>query len=67
MAEEDVDITIVNPEAVSIETEDGGMVIDFDPSAIDEQIPFDANLADHLDDKDLNFIANELVGAYEAD
>ena len=49
MAEEDVDITIVNPEAVSIETEDGGMVIDFDPSAMDEQIPFDANLADHLE------------------
>ncbi|HCX22211.1 MAG TPA: hypothetical protein DHN29_09870, partial [Cytophagales bacterium] len=67
MAEEDVDITIVNPEAVAIETEDGGMVIDFDPSAMDEQIPFEANLAEHLDDKDLRFIANELVGAYEAD
>jgi len=67
MAKEDVDITIVNPEAVAIETEDGGMVIDFDPSAMDEQIPFEANLAEHLDDKDLRFIANELVGAYEAD
>jgi DNA primase len=30
-----VEIEIVNPEAVSIETPDGGVVIDFDPEAED--------------------------------
>ena len=29
--EEELSIAIENPESVSIETEDGGMIIDFDP------------------------------------
>tara|TARA_R100000458_G_scaffold59866_1_gene72309 strand:+ start:792 stop:3209 length:2418 start_codon:yes stop_codon:yes gene_type:complete len=67
MAEENVDITVVNPEAVSIETEDGGMLIDFDPSMMEDQVPFDANLAEYISEKDLSFIGHELVSAFEAD
>ena len=67
MAEENIDISIVNPEAVSIETEDGGMLIDFDPSSMEEDVPFDANLAEFLSEKDLSFIGHELVSAFEAD
>ena len=67
MAEENVDITIVNPEAVSIETDDGGMLIDFDPSIMEEEVPFDANLAEYISEKDLSFIGHELVSAFEAD
>tara|TARA_R100000655_G_scaffold106663_2_gene156192 strand:+ start:1786 stop:4203 length:2418 start_codon:yes stop_codon:yes gene_type:complete len=67
MAEENVDITVVNPEAVSIETEDGGMLIDFDPSMMEEEVPFDANLAEYISEKDLSFIGHELVSAFEAD
>ena len=67
MAEENVDITVVNPEAVSIETDDGGMLIDFDPSMMEDEVPFDANLAEYISEKDLSFIGHELVSAFEAD
>ena len=30
---EDIEIEIENPESVSIETEDGGVILDFDPDA----------------------------------
>ena len=63
---ENVDISIVNPEAVSIETEDGGMIIDFDPSA-DKEVDFNANLSEHLDERDLDRLAGELIGAFESD
>ena len=63
---ENLDISIVNPEAVSIETEDGGMIIDFDPSA-DQEVDFNANLAEHLDERDLDRLAGELIGAFESD
>ena len=63
---ENLDISIVNPEAVSIETEDGGMIIDFDPSA-DQEVDFNANLSEHLDERDLDRLAGELIGAFESD
>ena len=43
-----VEIEIVNPEAMSIQTPDGGMVIDFDPQAGD-MIDHGANLAEYID------------------
>ncbi len=67
MAEENIDITVVDPEVVAIETEDGGMLIDFDPTSLEEEIPFDANLAEYLSEKDLSFLGHELVSAYESD
>ena len=49
--EPDLEIEIVNPEAVSIGTEDGGMIIDFDPEVVPEgAAPHDANLAEYIDD-----------------
>ena len=63
---ENADITIVNPEAVSIETDDGGMIIDFDPNA-ESEVAFDANLSEFIDERDLQNLANELIGAYESD
>ena len=45
---ENADITIVNPEAVAIETDDGGMIIDFDPNA-DTQVEFNANLSEFIE------------------
>ena len=64
---EEIEIEIVNPEAVSIETPDGGVVIDFDPDANEDDIEFGANLAEHLDDSELGSITSEVVGAFEAD
>ena len=43
---QDVEIEVVNPEAVSIETEDGGMLIDFSGEVTEELLgpSHDANL-----------------------
>jgi|TARA_A100001515_G_scaffold140120_1_gene135436 hypothetical protein len=66
--EPDLEIEILNPEAVSIETEDGGMVIDFDPDFTPEgAVPHDANLAEYIDDSDLEGIASELLSSFKAD
>jgi hypothetical protein len=66
--EPDLEIEIVNPDSVSIETEDGGMIIDFDP----EMGPMgaemhDSNLAEFIDEGDLYKIASDLVGSFKAD
>jgi len=66
--EPDLEIEIVNPESVSIETEDGGMIFDFDPQdSLTGMIPHDANLAEYIDDGDLRGIATDLVGQYKSD
>ncbi len=66
--EPDLEIEIVNPEAVSIETEDGGMIFDFDPQdSLTGMIPHDANLAEYIDDGELRGIATDLVGQYKSD
>ena len=63
-----VEIEVVNPESVSIETEDGGLMFDFDPDASAMgAIPFDANLAEFLEDQDLAMLAGELVGLFKSD
>jgi hypothetical protein len=66
--EADISIAIENPESVAIETDDGGMIIDFDPNAMEVgDQGFDSNLADFMDDDVLNEIGNELVSAYNGD
>jgi len=66
--EPDLEIEIVNPESVSMETPDGGMVIDFDPGAMDEDgTEHDANLAEYVDERDLRELSSELVAAYQSD
>jgi len=49
--------------------EDGGAEINSDPNApIDQsQIPFNANLADYIEEDDLRTLANKLTSAYQAD
>jgi hypothetical protein len=65
---EAVEIEIVNPEAVSLETEDGGMLIDFrSEGEMQEEASFDANLAELMDDEALTRLASELVGSYLSD
>lgn len=66
--EEELEIEIVNPESVSIETEDGGMMIDFDPnSSGDLPVGFDENLAEYMDDQDLRTLASELIHLAKSD
>ena len=66
--EPDLEIEIVNPEAVSIETEDGGMLIDFDPDVVPMgAVPHDANLAEFIDEGELYGIATDLIGSFKSD
>ena len=66
--EESVEIDIVNPESVSVETPDGGVLIDFDPNGgMGGGDDHNENLADLMEEQDLRGIASDLVGAFEAD
>ena len=66
--EEELTIEIENPESVAIDTDDGGMIIDFDPNATevgDEE--FDSNLAEFVDDQVLQELGSDLVSAFNGD
>ena len=66
--EADISIAIENPDSVAIETDDGGMIIDFDPNAVEVgDQGFDSNLADFMDDDVLMELGNELVSSYNGD
>ena len=66
---EEVEVQIVNPDAVSIGTDDGGMIIDFEGSLTEELVgpEHDANLAEFIDEAVLQSMASELVGDFESD
>jgi len=67
--EEELTIEVLNPEAVSMETEDGGVIIDFE-GGLSEQLlgqDHDSNLAEFIDEADLEAMASELVSDFEAD
>lgn len=66
---EEIEVEIVNPEAVSIGTDEGGVIIDFEGGITDELIgpDHDANLADFLDEDILQSMASELVEDFESD
>ena len=67
-SEEELSVEIVNPESVSVETEDGGVLIDFGPEmAEDMPLDFDSNLAEFMDQQDLRRLASELTGLAESD
>lgn len=66
---EEIEIEIINPEAVSIDTDDGGVIIDFDGGITEELLgtDHDANLAELIDKADLQSMASELVSDFESD
>jgi len=67
MEEEALEIEIVDPESVSIAA-GGETIFEFDEDdLVQAQIPHDANLAEFIEDGDLNAIASDLVGAFRAD
>ena len=66
--EQGLSIAIENPDSLTIETEDGGMIIDFDPNAKEMgDVEFDSNLAEHIEDNVLQAIGSDLIGAYTGD
>jgi len=60
-----VEIDLMPPNALEMETEDGGMLIDFDPSAFEQGGDFFANLADEMSEDALQKLSSELVGQYQ--
>jgi len=67
-SEEEVEIEIVNPDAVSIETEDGGAIIILGPELSQDLMPgFHANLAEHMDESELGALGRELLDDFESD
>ena len=65
--EDEISIIIENPDSISMETEDGGMIIDFDPNSKDDESNFDSNLADVLDENDLDNLGKDLIESYTGD
>ncbi len=66
---EDIQIEVVNPDAVSVQTEDGGMVIDFEGEVTESLVGpgHDANLAEFIDDDELTIMASDLIADFQAD
>ena len=67
---EELEIDIINPDAVAIqEDDDGGVIIDFSGEISDEILGPDhnANLAEFIDDGILGEMASELVGDFNND
>ena len=63
-----LEIEIVNPDAVSIETEDGGAIVILGPELSDQVMPgFNSNLADHMDARDLGALGQQLLDDFESD
>ena len=68
--ETEISIEVKAPEeAVSIETEDGGMIIDFTGEEVNDIMSneFDENLADQIDEQELASMASELIGSFNTD
>ena len=64
--EADLEIEIVDPEMVTLD--DGSVEITIIPDAdVGDMVPFDANLAEVLDDSVLSKVSDELMGAVDAD
>ena len=55
-------------EVETTETEDGGMIVDFDPNASQTMdADFNSNLVDFIDEDELTSMGNELISAYQSD
>lgn len=67
MAEENLELGVVNPEAIIINDDDGGVVIDFTPEDETDTVPFSANLADFMEEGELSILAADLEAQFEED
>ena len=58
-SEQELKVEVVNPDAVSIETEDGGVIVDFEGDVTEDLVDLNhnSNLAEFLEDGDLEKMA----------
>ena len=68
-SEPEISIEVENPDSVSVETEDGGMIIDFTGEQVEEILSggFDSNLAEQIEEQDLREMAGELISSFNSD
>ena len=60
-----VEIVIENPDDVQIGMD--GVTIDLMPDTDTSEVPFDANLAEHMDEGELEKVGSDIMGMVEAD
>jgi len=67
--EEKLEIEIENPDSVSVETEDGGVIVDFEGGKTEEIFgpQHDSNLAEFLEEGELQELASELIDNFNTD
>ena len=64
----DLTVVVEDPEAVEVEMDDGSVVIEFgDTPEMDEDVSHDSNLAEYIEDDELEEIANELIEHFSSD
>jgi hypothetical protein len=63
----DLTIEVDSDAPMGVEIGEDGVVIDFDPSPVAEDVPFDANLAEYIEESELTVIGLDLLDAYRAD
>lgn len=65
----EVEVEVYNPDAIAIEGDDGSVIVDFDENAEDGLMEggHDENLAELIDDTDLQSMASELVSDFMSD
>jgi len=62
-----VEVLVTNPDEVAIATEDGGLIIDFDEGAELGTPNFDDNIAEFMEEAELQLLSSELVSYFNAD
>ena len=62
-----IEVEVLNPEAVSVETSDGGMIIDFEEAQDNEEMKFGDNLAEAIEESDLIELASDLINSFNSD
>ena len=64
-----VEMDIMSSTPVQIELEDGGLELSFGPEEVDSlnDLPFDINLAEYMEDRELRQLSTELMGYVKSD
>ena len=62
-----VEVLVTNPDEIAIATEEGGLIIDFEDSAELGTPNFDDNIAEFMEEAELQLLSSELVGYFNAD
>ena len=66
--ESDLAIIVEDPETLEVVMDDGSVVVQFGQNPFEDEVPtHDANLAEHIEDNELEHIASELVDHFQSD